>query len=239
MRSLVLLSLFALGAIAITSVQTDCTYEVNGWKYDFSRISSTDITYDDENNSESYYIRLCDKVEGISCNGGSVCVQFKNMKTSKGKLTTAATTGGEDGKGLKVSYSQGDECSDGKKWSSQVTLVCDQSVLGNGEVTNAVNDFGTCLTTVTMKSKYACANKSSKSASAKKGLSTGSVILIIFFSCVAVYIVAGCVFNYKKNDKRGIEMVPNIDFWKDIPSLVVDGFLFAKNGFKKDNFSKL
>ena len=84
---------------------------------------------------------------------------------------------------------------------------------------------------VRLTTPSACAVQSTK----QKGLSAGSVILIIVACLVVVYVGGGMVYNWKFQQKTGIEMVPNIEFWKDLPSLVKDGFLYAIHGFKKDN----
>ena len=61
-------------------------------------------------------------------------------------------------------------------------------------------------------------------------------IFQFFFSllvCTVLYIGCGIGYNYKVAGKRGAEMVPNVEFWRDLPALCRDGFLFAIHGFKK------
>eukprot|EP01125_Pyxidicula_operculata_P002452 TRINITY_DN12314_c0_g1_i1.p1 TRINITY_DN12314_c0_g1~~TRINITY_DN12314_c0_g1_i1.p1 ORF type:complete len:221 (+),score=36.00 TRINITY_DN12314_c0_g1_i1:56-718(+) len=64
------------------------------------------------------------------------------------------------------------------------------------------------------------------------GLSGGSVILILLFVFAVVYLVAGVLYNKFRLNKDGIELIPNLDFWKDFPSLVKDGFFFTVSKFK-------
>jgi hypothetical protein len=54
-----------------------------------------------------------------------------------------------------------------------------------------------------------------------------------FFSCVFVYIVAGCIYNWQFNNKTDVEMIPNLSFWMDLPSLCMDGFRYLISGFKE------
>lgn len=61
-------------------------------------------------------------------------------------------------------------------------------------------------------------------------LSTGAVLLIIFFTLVFAYVVLGMVANYFLVGARGIEMLPHLSFWRDFPSLVRDGVAFLQNG---------
>lgn len=46
---------------------------------------------------------------------------------------------------------------------------------------------------------------------------------VIYF----VYVVVGVIIKYVKFEGRGLDMVPNIDFWKDIPFLMRDGCVFV------------
>ncbi|VVC94439.1 unnamed protein product [Leptidea sinapis] len=50
--------------------------------------------------------------------------------------------------------------------------------------------------------------------------SLGSTLLIIFFSCVIFYIVLGVCVNKLLRGATGLEVVPNLAFWTDLPNLV-------------------
>jgi len=58
-------------------------------------------------------------------------------------------------------------------------------------------------------------------------LSGGSVFLIILVVIIPVYIVIGCIYKRQKMGTSGMESCPNIDFWRDLPSLIGDGFKFT------------
>ncbi|CAB3244354.1 unnamed protein product [Arctia plantaginis] len=64
------------------------------------------------------------------------------------------------------------------------------------------------------------------------GRSAGSTLLIIFFSCLIFYLVLGICTKKFLMGATGIEVIPNLGFWSDIPNLVKDGWLFMTNGFK-------
>merc|ERR1711915_791476 len=57
----------------------------------------------------------------------------------------------------------------------------------------------------------------------KGGLSGGSILLIIFFSVMFVYILTGTLFMKFKRNAIGSEMFPNKSFWTNCPGLVKDG----------------
>lgn len=59
------------------------------------------------------------------------------------------------------------------------------------------------------------------------GCDGGCAFLIIFFCGGFTYFAAGALINYKRHEKRGVDVVPHLEFWKDVPSLVKDGAGFA------------
>ena len=48
-----------------------------------------------------------------------------------------------------------------------------------------------------------------------------------FFVSVSVYLILGSLYNaFGPPKKSGVEIIPNHEFWHDLPSLVRDGALF-------------
>ncbi|KAF9817264.1 hypothetical protein SFRURICE_014417 [Spodoptera frugiperda] len=64
------------------------------------------------------------------------------------------------------------------------------------------------------------------------GRSFGSTLLIIFFSFVVFYLVLGICTKKFLMGATGVEVIPNLAFWSDLPNLVKDGWRFMCNGFK-------
>ncbi|XP_053608364.1 cation-dependent mannose-6-phosphate receptor-like [Plodia interpunctella] len=64
------------------------------------------------------------------------------------------------------------------------------------------------------------------------GRSLGSTLLIVFFCLVIFYLVLGICTKKFLMGATGIEVIPNLAFWSDLPNLVKDGWAFAINGFK-------
>ncbi|GJQ72439.1 hypothetical protein Trydic_g3515 [Trypoxylus dichotomus] len=62
------------------------------------------------------------------------------------------------------------------------------------------------------------------------GLSTGSVLIVLLFIGCVLYFVGGALVLHCIRGARGKEMIPNIDFWQNLPSLVKDGLIFVLNG---------
>lgn len=53
-----------------------------------------------------------------------------------------------------------------------------------------------------------------------EGRSFGSTLLIIFFSLVIFYLVLGVFTKKFLMGATGIEVIPNLGFWSDLPNLV-------------------
>jgi len=58
-------------------------------------------------------------------------------------------------------------------------------------------------------------------------ISGGSVFLIVFFVLLFVYCAAGAAYQFKMKDSRGLDLIPNLEFWKDLPFLIKDGCVFC------------
>lgn len=50
--------------------------------------------------------------------------------------------------------------------------------------------------------------------------STGGVLLILFLIGTFTYFTIGSIVRFMYLGARGIEVIPNLDFWKDLPGLV-------------------
>jgi hypothetical protein len=61
-------------------------------------------------------------------------------------------------------------------------------------------------------------------------ISNGAIFLIVFFSSAAVYLIVGSLIKWKvKGVSPGIEMIPQIELWVQVPGLVLDGLRFTKD----------
>ncbi len=66
------------------------------------------------------------------------------------------------------------------------------------------------------------------SSGQKPALSAGSIILILLLAvCVPLYVIGGCVYNRFASGASGVEAFPHIAFWRALPGLVRDGFVFT------------
>jgi len=106
---------------------------------------------------------------------------------------------------------------------SRIKLVCETSLTKPSMVFE--KEAPTNTYHFTLASQHACFIPSSS-------LSGGSILCIIFFVILAVYLIAGIAFNKYKKGKVGVELVPNASFWRKIPRLSLDGIRFTLNKFQ-------
>ncbi|XP_055696499.1 cation-dependent mannose-6-phosphate receptor-like [Lutzomyia longipalpis] len=84
------------------------------------------------------------------------------------------------------------------------------------------------VTNFHLLSPLACPQKIPRS----EGLSTGGVLMVILLVAFTMYFAIGIVVNFFMLGARGIEVIPNITFWRNLPGLVMDGIRFLQNGCK-------
>jgi len=112
----------------------------------------------------------------------------------------------------------------------------------NTTVPNAFNvseDDSTCTFVTLLVSPTACSGGGGggSGGGGSDDLSGGSVFIIILVVVIPVYIFVGCIYKWRVNGTSGIESCPNIEFWRDLPHLVKDGFSYTMSGCKKGSDS--
>lgn len=66
----------------------------------------------------------------------------------------------------------------------------------------------------------------------QSSISTGSMLVLIFLVMSVVYFGGGVLTLRLLRGAEGKEMIPNYEFWADLPYLVRDGILFTLSGFQ-------
>ena len=77
-----------------------------------------------------------------------------------------------------------------------------------------------CKTSFKMKSYFAC-------AAASDEMSFAEMFCYMFFLFMLLYCAAGFAYNFKMNNLRGVEAIPNLSFWKDLPALTKEGLTYS------------
>jgi len=124
---------------------------------------------------------------------------------------------------------------------TSITLVCDRTVDGPGNLLCDEGDGMPCLgmfeINFIFKSPHVCLGEPAEEAPAggqdKKPwkFSIGSIILMSAGSMFVTYMIVGLAYGTNKGEK-GLNRLPNSDFWMELPLLVKDGMKFFFRGCK-------
>lgn len=208
------------------------------------------LTVDNETVESTFTYNPCYGVlDEPSCQGSSVCLKIP--LTVEGTPTDAYTS-----YGTKTSTTWKNDTAtsfpaiayQNAKGSFTVILKCNSSI----PATNSTLTFDEKLyNKVTLESNGCCPTSTPVSSTTpnpvtpdpvtpdpkKSGLSTGSILLILFFVFLILYLVGGIIYKKIVNGAQGKELIPNIEFWTSLPGLVLDGCAFVCNccGKRKGN----
>jgi hypothetical protein len=192
----------------------------------------------------SYEMNICDTVANVDqCSAAGAMICQTNLGTTQYVATIASWTGTPDGTwniidatnpagGAQITFTNGDDCYIWGQWVDRTAIIhlrCGESTSD----TFTIAEDSSCTFTIDLTSPYACAGSGGGGGGDSDDLSGGSVFMIIFVVVAFVYIVGGCVFKTVKQGTSGIESCPNIEFWRDLPGLLKDGFRFTFSGCKK------
>jgi len=115
----------------------------------------------------------------------------------------------------------------GQSFKTYVKMVCSTNDgIGTLTATDSSNDEQHLF--LKLESKYACFIPTSHS----NKLSTGTILCILFFVFVFLYILLGIILNKYVRKLETAEYFPNIVFWREFPSLVKGGTVFTYNKLK-------
>eukprot|EP00792_Barthelona_sp_PAP020_P003886 TRINITY_DN1733_c0_g1_i1.p1 TRINITY_DN1733_c0_g1~~TRINITY_DN1733_c0_g1_i1.p1 ORF type:complete len:248 (+),score=81.63 TRINITY_DN1733_c0_g1_i1:36-746(+) len=147
---------------------------------------------------------------------------------------TATNQGGVDGavvgsddNSVSIKYSHGDKCYyDGYQpaYTTTIKFICDAGFPGNGNlsyvsgpktycVAGGPNDFY-----FDWKTSVVCSYIGGGGSSG-----FGKMFFIILIVGIILYLGIGMGLKYKQHGARGIEMIPHLGFWKQVPGWTIAG----------------
>ncbi|KAG7237594.1 hypothetical protein INR49_032040 [Caranx melampygus] len=193
-------------------------------------LANKNITGKDD--SYTYIFQLCGDAGGVP---GAGVIQMDNKDKEKkvtmvGKYNATQAIGGSDW--VMLIYGNGDtyqqHCSQEKR-RAIVMISCDRKT--NGDKLEVVledrNRAEQCFYLFELDSSAVCPAIESK-------LSTGSILLIIGASLVAVYLIGGFLYQRLIVGAKGMEQIPNYAFWLEVGNLTADGCDFVCRSKKRD-----
>ena len=190
----------------ISSLETNDP--LTGYKYKYFPCTIKE-SWDDYVCSVESKAALCQR-----SSGGENVLVATNENVEVEVLTSSDTSASFD-----VTYSGGDPGRSGIARSGIVTITCYQlkdNLIFDVEY-HPVYYFSFSVATACKKSIPSTGNAPALFL----------ILLIVSLLGVITYIVAGVLLMYFYKKVRGVALIPNLEFWKDFPFLLKDGFLFT------------
>ncbi|XP_060076813.1 uncharacterized protein LOC132556417 [Ylistrum balloti] len=227
-----MMTLISLSAPVLSDVQPcvkkgPCSCATPAFTVDLKPLSTRPQRLLQANDANYTYIYSPCIATGEPCGDGSftdiaMCQIRKGSPSANwvvGTQASAKFTGSPDDGSLQIEYTA---------FSQDITRTGQVSVVCSDEEAS-FSHLGTGVTVYKfqLKTKYACKPNT--------GLSVGSVLLIIFFMLLLVYIIGGILFMRYVRKAQGVEMIPNRELWAELPLLIKDGILFVSRGCKTDS----
>mmetsp|Transcript_33750 Transcript_33750/g.94987 ORF Transcript_33750/g.94987 Transcript_33750/m.94987 type:complete len:256 (+) Transcript_33750:165-932(+) len=232
---LVLTALMVLSASAKTT--WPCTFSFSN-NYDLNSISDTEFDAVDGNDND-YFFKVCDPTTvagGISstkpCDADTqVCQQSVTTGVSCGigppTTSELSILNGVSTSGVVMKTTGGVVGCGNTARSTTINVVCIDDFSGKAEGSlDAVDEEPPCTYTINLYTIAGCPGNGGGGGSG--GIPGGAVFIIILVCVLVIYICGGVGYNYYKGN-RGVELVPNLEFWKDLPYLLKDGVMFIVN----------
>ena len=131
--------------------------------------------------------------------------------------------------GGKVIASGGEACGASGNYTAEIELLCDRAVGGKPTLVFSSAPSGSgCTYLFNIQHSLACRPGTPAAVPPKKkGLSGGSIILILALVILVLYCGAGISYNVFKKNESGLDVIPNYAFWVSLPGLVLDGLKFT------------
>jgi hypothetical protein len=193
----------------------DCTPTIDGIDFDFSALRQSSSDYSGTGGGSTYKLNFCGNAVDKACSdkGGCLCeyddrsnivavlASWSKAPEPQWNLADSKDASG----GVTLTFENGDSCTPTR--NSLISFICSDEASS----TFIVSSTSKCIYTLSFNTPAACASD---------GLSLGSKILIFSGVAFIVYVAAGCVYKTKVKGTTGIESCPNVEGWRELPSLV-------------------
>ncbi|GAB1599778.1 cation-dependent mannose-6-phosphate receptor-like [Argonauta hians] len=104
------------------------------------------------------------------------------------------------------------------KKSALLMVICDKTATNDDpQIQVVTQDYSVSNKQYVFTLLHECVCKKSPS------ISVGSIIVIVFFGSVVAYFVIGFLYMRFVLEAKGLEQIPNYEFWRDFGNLVADG----------------
>ncbi|XP_062582051.1 uncharacterized protein LOC134243837 isoform X3 [Saccostrea cucullata] len=179
---------------------------------------------------DQYSWNPCKPFSEGACTNAAVCQTHGGIQYNCG-TQDSAVFGYDTGNDLyTITYSADTVSKSNDLRTTTLYLKCDQGP----DVFTPAGETGSATYVLTFQSKYACPRKDSG------GISAGSILIIIFFGLLFVYLIGGVLFQIFIRKNSGKNALLNSSFWFGLPGLIKDGVLFiVRRGKKKGSYNSI
>ncbi|XP_061180229.1 uncharacterized protein LOC133188757 [Saccostrea echinata] len=177
---------------------------------------------------DQYSWNPCKSFSEGACTNAAVCQTHASLQYNCGTQDSAVFDYDTTNQLYTITYSADTVTKSNDLRTTMLYLKCAQGpdvFTPAGETTQ-----GTYV--LTFQSKYACPRKES-------GISAGTILIIIFFSLLFVYLIGGVLFQIFIKKNSGKHAIPNSSFWFGLPGLIKDGVLFIVRRGKKGTYNSI
>ncbi|XP_050454779.1 uncharacterized protein LOC126853227 [Cataglyphis hispanica] len=192
-------------------------------------------TFEDTQGDYTVYFHPCANVQ-IKTEKGEICANGSNVSLcifDKNNLTHSLGTIEE----TKMKMSSENKFPifeiHHDKIISVINIVCFTDSKTNFKIDSGIPPSGSNKYHFMLISPYGC------KIEPHKGLSIGSVLVILFFTIAGIYFIGGIITLRILRGATGWEMLPNHDFWSKLPLLVRDGIVFTFNCCRADSYERI
>ncbi|XP_072534874.1 cation-dependent mannose-6-phosphate receptor [Salminus brasiliensis] len=193
---------------------------------------SFSVNYTDATDTYTYIFRVCDDAGGVK--GAGLIQKDKTGKnTLIGSYTDTQAIAGSDW--VMLIYKSGEKydkhCSNEER-RALIMMSCNRSAVEAqlSVIREQREKNSDCFYLFELDSSALCPVIPSK-------ISTGSILLIIGFSCLTVYLIGGFLYQRLVVGAKGVEQFPNYAFWSEIGNLSADGcdFVCRSRGSREES----
>ncbi|KAI5618164.1 cation-dependent mannose-6-phosphate receptor precursor, partial [Silurus asotus] len=170
----------------------------------------------------TYVFQVCGDADGVK-GAGVVQKSSDDKKVFIGRYNSTQAVKGSDW--IMLIYLGGDRyhehCTQESR-KAMIMISCDRSKAA-GQLSVILEDRERdtdCFYLFEMDSSAVCPKIESK-------LSTGSILLMVCISSLAVYLISGFLYQRLVVGAKGVEQFPNTGFWSEIGNLSADGCDFV------------
>ncbi|XP_061180312.1 uncharacterized protein LOC133188845 [Saccostrea echinata] len=184
----------------------------------------------DSGGVDQYSWNPCKPFSEGGCTNAAVCQTHSGLQYNCGTQDSAVFGYDDANSVYTITYSAESYVKSNDVRTTTLYLYCDQGPDMFQPIGEAVQGTYALI----FKGKYACPR------TASAGISAGSILIIIFFSLLVVYLIGGVLFQIFVKKNSGKNAIPNSNFWFGLPGLIKDGvFLIIRRGGKKGSYNSI